>query len=295
MHGQGDEALALFSQMQKAGLKPDAISFIAVLSACSHAGLVDEGREYFNRMSQDYCITPKVEHYSCMADLLGRAGHLGEAVELIDNMPLKPSIQAWGTLLSACRINGNVELAEYLAERIFDIDPENEAYHVLLSNIYAAAGRWDDVTKLRAMMKDSGLKKTPGCSLIQVRNRVYSFLVGDRSHPQSEKIYEMLENLSRQMKEAGYVPDTNVVLHNVEEEVKEDMLSCHSEKLAIAFGLINISPVAPIRIIKNLRVCGDCHSATKFISKIVKREIVVRDANRFHHFKDGLCSCGDYW
>eukprot|EP01018_Ginkgo_biloba_P030797 Gb_33210 [translate_table: standard] len=295
MHGRGEDALALFSQMQQTGMKPDQVTFIGVLSACSHAGLVSEGWQYFDCMNQDYGIIPTVEHYACIVDLLGRAGHLDEAHNFVKKMPLEPSAGVWGALLGACRIHFNIELGEYVAERLFDLVPENSGYYVLLSNIYAAAGRWDDVAKVRSMMKDRGVKKTPGCSLIEVNNKVHAFVVGDRSHPQSEKIYETLENFSGQMKAAGYTPNTNFVLHDVEEEVKENVLGSHSEKLAIAFGFINTNPGTPIRIMKNLRVCGDCHTATKFISKIIRREIIVRDANRFHHFKDGLCSCGDYW
>jgi hypothetical protein len=166
---------------------------------------------------------------------------------------------------------------------------------VLLANIYAAADKWDDAANVRKMMKDKGLQKQPGRSWIEIKNMVYSFVVGDKSHPQMEDIHVTLEILNGEMKAAGYFPDTNFVLHDVEEEQKEHLLGHHSEKLAIAFGLINTSPGTIIRVTKNLRVCGDCHTATKFISKIVEREIVVRDANRFHHFKDGLCSCGDYW
>eukprot|EP01018_Ginkgo_biloba_P034075 Gb_04450 [translate_table: standard] len=295
MHGHGEDALKLFSQMQQSGMKPNRITFVSVLSACSHAGLVDEGWQYFNSMSQDYCITPMVEHYTCMVDLLGRAGHLEEAQEFIKKMPLEPDVGVWGALLSACRIHCNIDLGEHVAKHLLDLDPKNAGYCVLLSNIYAATGRFEDVTKVRNVMKDRGLKKTPGCTWIEVDNRIHEFFVGDRSHPQSEKIYAMLETLAGKMKEAGYVPNTEFVLHDVEEEVKEHMLGTHSEKLAIAFGLINISPGTPIRITKNLRVCGDCHTATKFISKIVEQEIIVRDANRFHHFRDGLCSCGDYW
>eukprot|EP01018_Ginkgo_biloba_P026381 Gb_16448 [translate_table: standard] len=295
MHGHGDDAVALFLQMQQTGMKPNHITFVCVLSACSHAGLVDEGWQYFESMTRDFCITPKVEHYACMVDLLGRAGHLDEAQDFIEKMPLEPNASVWGALLAACRIYCNIELGVRVAEHLFDIEPKNVGCYVLLSNIYAAASRWDDVTKLRTMMKDKGVKKTPGCSLIEVNNKVHVFLVGDRSHPQSEKIYATLEMLAGQMAAAGYVPDTNFVLHDVEEEVKEHMLSSHSEKLAIAFGLINISPGFPIHITKNLRVCGDCHNATKFISKVVGREIILRDANRFHHFKDGSCSCRDYW
>eukprot|EP01018_Ginkgo_biloba_P019271 Gb_14392 [translate_table: standard] len=295
MHGHGEDALALFLQMQQKGIKPDHITFVSVLSACSHAGLVDEGWQYFYCMSRDYSIAPRVEHYACMVDLLGRSGLLDEAYEFITKMPLEPNATVWGALLGACRIHCNIVLGEHVAEHLFELEPENAGFYVLLSNIYGKAGRWDDVAKVRRMMKNRRLKKPPGCSLIEINNRVHAFLVGDTAHPQSEKIYAMLANLDRQIKEVGYVPDTNFVLHDVEEELKEQMLYSHSEKLAIAFGLMNTSPGTAIRITKNLRVCGDCHSATRFISKIVNREIIVRDTNRFHHFKDGLCSCGDYW
>eukprot|EP01018_Ginkgo_biloba_P015181 Gb_08060 [translate_table: standard] len=295
MHGHGEDALSLFHQMQEVGTKPDHITFVSVLSACSHAGLVYEGCQYFDCMSRDYQIPPRVEHYACMVDLLGRAGCLDEAQDLIEKMPLEPNDSVWGALLSACRVYCNLELGEHVAKRLFQLCPENSGYYVLLSNIYAAADRWDDVRMVRALMNDRGLKKTPGCSRIEVKKRVHTFLVGDRSHPQSDEIYAKLESLDEPMKVAGYVPDTNFVLHDVEKEDKEHFLGYHSEKLAIAFGLISICPGTPIRITKNLRVCGDCHSAIKFISKIVGREIIVRDANRFHNFKNGLCSCGDYW
>jgi pentatricopeptide repeat protein len=295
MHGHCEEALHLFSKMLHTGVRPDHITFQSVLSACSHAGLVDEGMRYFDSMVQDYGITPRVEHFACMIDLLGRAGCLSEAQEMIERMPLKPNISVWGALLGACRLHHNIKLAQYVAERLFELDPKNVGYYVLLSNIYAAAGRWNDVVKVRTMMKELGLKKTPGRSSILVNKRVHAFFIGDRSHPQSENVYATLETLAGQMKEAGYIPNTDFVLHDVEEEVKGHMLSNHSEKLAIAFGLINTSPGTAIRITKNLRVCDDCHNATKFISNIVRREIIVRDANRFHYFMNGLCSCRDYW
>jgi len=294
-HGHGEAALAVFSRMLETGLRPNHITFTHVLSACSHAGLIDKGWHYFNLMSRDYCITPRLEHYACIVDLLGRAGHLDEAIDFIKKMPLQPDAIVWGALLAACRIHCNIELGQNVAEHLFELEPENAGWHVLLSNIYAASGRWDDVAKVRTIMKDGQLKKTPGCSVIELDNTVHAFYVGDRSHPQSENIYAMLDTLSELMKEAGYVPYTDFVLHDVEEEVKEYMLSSHSEKLAIAFGILSTNPGIPVQIMKNLRVCGDCHNATKFISKIVQREVVVRDANRFHHFKNGLCSCGDFW
>jgi hypothetical protein len=188
-----------------------------------------------------------------------------------------------------------VELGERAAEKIFTLEPENAGYYALLSNIYAMAGRWDGVAQVRAMLKDKDVKKPVGCSWIEMEHEVHTFLVGDRSHPQSQEIYGLLESLAGQMHKAGYIPAIDCVLHDIREEEKERILCGHSEKLAIAFGLLNTCPGTPIRISKNLRVCEDCHIVTKFISKISEREIIVRDMNRFHHFKDGLCSCGDYW
>ncbi|XP_057848841.1 pentatricopeptide repeat-containing protein At3g12770 [Cryptomeria japonica] len=295
MHGHGIDALALFSEMQKTGLRPNCITFTSVLYACSHSGLVDEGCKYFNSMSQDYFITPGLDHYACMVDLLGRAGKLEQAHDLIKNMPLEPNSDVWGALLSACRIHGNIQLGERVANHLFDMEPENTGNYVLLSNIYATAGKWDGVAEVRAKVQERGLRKTLGCSLIEVGSRIHAFSVADNSHPQSDKIYAMLETLAGQMKEAGFIFSKNFVLHDVEDEMKEQMLCSHSEKLAIAFGLINTRPGKPIVITKNLRVCGDCHRATKFISKIVATEIIVRDTSRFHHFKNGLCSCRDYW
>eukprot|EP01018_Ginkgo_biloba_P021054 Gb_39558 [translate_table: standard] len=294
-HGCSKEALQYFKQMQGAGIKPNHITFVSVLSACSHGGLVTEGYEFFDSMIRDHNLMPRVEHYACMVDLLGRAGHLHEAENFINKMPFEPSALVWRSFLGACRIYGNLELGKIAAECILEMEPQDAATYVLLSNMYAVAGRWDDVAMVRKMMRDKQVKKVPGYSLIEVKNRTHVFVVEDRSHPQTEEIYAMLEKFAWQMKEAGYVPDTNFVLHDVGQQQKEQFLWYHSERLAIAFGLISKPIGTPIRIIKNLRVCGDCHSATKFISRIAGREIVLRDANRFHHFKDGLCSCGDYW
>eukprot|EP01018_Ginkgo_biloba_P003811 Gb_10356 [translate_table: standard] len=296
MHGLGKNSLALFSQMQEAGIKPDHITFTGVLSACCHAGLVDEGRQYFDSMDRDYQITPNLQHYACMVDLLGRAGCLDEAHNVVNKMPFVPDAYVLGSLLGSCRIHCNIDLGEHVAQRLFEVEPENAANYVLLSNMYAAAGRWDDVAKVRKLMKARGVKKIPGCSWTEVKNKVHVFLVGDKSHPKMKQIRMVLDNLMGQIKEAGYKPETNSVLHNMEEEEEKEKSLCgHSEKLAIAFGLISSCPGTPIRIIKNLRVCSDCHTATKFISKTVSREITVRDASRFHHFKDGVCSCQDYW
>lgn len=295
MHGRGRDAVSLFSKMRESGLKPDHIAFVSVLSACSHAGLLKEGQYFFDLMVNEYQMIPRIEHFACMVDLLGRAGHIEEAYNFIKQMPIEPNERVWGALLGACRVYSNMRIGLIAADHLFKLVPQQAAYYVLLSNIYAKAGRWDDVTSVRSIMKSRGIKKSPGCSNVELDSRVHTFLVGDRSHPQSKEIYAELDALVGKMKEAGYVAETDSALHDLEEEDKEFHLAVHSEKLAIAFMLINSSPGVPIRITKNLRVCADCHSAAKLISKITKRVITVRDTNRFHHFENGFCSCGDYW
>ncbi|KAJ8645516.1 hypothetical protein MRB53_007264 [Persea americana] len=293
-HGFGEEAVKLFEEMRRSPIKPNDVTFLCVLSACSHSGLVDEGRRYFVSMKQDYGIEPVMDHYGSMVDLLGRAGRLDEAWDFIRKMPIEPGISVFGAMLGACKIHQNIELGEKAAYRLFELEPDDAGYHVLLANIYKAASMWEDVAKVRTMMEKRGLKKTPGCSFIELKNEVHTFYSGSTSHPQTKMIYAKLEALVDEIKAAGYVPITNSI-HDVEDDVKEKLLNTHSEKLAIAFGLINTSPGTTIQIRKNLRVCGDCHDATKFISLVTDREIIVRDMHRFHHFKGGLCSCNDYW
>ncbi|KAF8014368.1 hypothetical protein BT93_H0262 [Corymbia citriodora subsp. variegata] len=295
LHGHALDAISLFEKMQMEGVKPTYVSFIAVLTACSHAGLVDEAWKYFNCMTQEFKINPGLEHYAAITDLLGRAGRLEEAYDFICSIPSEPPSSLWSPLMTACRVHKNVELAEKVAERILRVDPESIGAYVQMSNIYSAARRWKEAAKWIASMKERGLKKKPACSWIEVRNRVHAFLSGDTSHPHYSKINEALEVLLEQMEKDGYKPNTSEVLHDVEEEQKKQLLQHHSERLAIAFGIISTPPGTEIRIIKNIRVCTDCHEAIKFISKIVGREIIVRDNSRFHHFKDGKCSCGDYW
>lgn len=295
MHGRAREALDVFYDMIGVGVKPSYVTFVSVLAACSHAGLLEEGWHWFNKMTDQFGIEPGVEHYGCMVDLLARAGRLTEAYNLIKGMKVRPDFVVWGSLLGACRTHKNVELAEICARNLFELDPENCGYYVLLSNLYADAGRWDDMERLRISMKNRKLVKTPGFSLVELRGRVHVFLVGDREHPQHKEVYKYLDELSVKLQEAGYVPNMASVLHDVDEEEKEMALRVHSEKLAVAFGIMNSVPGSTIQVIKNLRVCSDCHTVIKLTSKIVNREIVVRDSKRFHHFKDGLCSCGDYW
>eukprot|EP01018_Ginkgo_biloba_P010080 Gb_35396 [translate_table: standard] len=215
-HGHGKEALQHFDQMQRVGVKPNHITFLGVLSACSRVGFLDQGHHYFDSMSQNYGITPRMDHYACMVDLFGRAGCLEEAEDFINRMPFKPDAVVWKTLLAACRTHCNIELGEHAAACVFELKPQDEATYVLLSNIYAMAGRWDEATKMRKLMKGRAVRKEPGCSWIEIRNTVNTFMAGNISHPQSEDIYVKLETLTKQMKEAGYVPNTNFVLHDLE-------------------------------------------------------------------------------
>lgn len=295
MHGRGLEAVALFEEMLGAAVLPDDVAFIGLLSACSHSGLVDKGREYFDSMKNDFGIKPKIEHYGCMVDMLCRTGRVKEAHEFIQKMPIEANPIIWQTLISACCVHGELKLGESITKQLIGNEPMHESNYVLLSHIYAKMLHWEKKTKIREVMDKRGMKKIPGSTMIELDNEIYEFVAGDKSHHQSKEIYEMLDEMGRKMKKAGYVPTTSDVLLDINEEDKEDALNKHSEKLAIAFAILKTPPGTPIRIVKNLRVCNDCHSATKFISKIYNREIVVRDRNRFHHFKDGFCSCRDFW
>lgn len=295
MNGAGEKSLELFSLMKQAGVRPNEVTFVSVLRGCSVVGLVEEGREHFDSMRREYEIEPRLEHYGCLVDLYGRAGRLDEALDVINKMPMKPHAGAWGALLNACRMYKNMEMGELASRKLVELEAKNHGAYVLLSNIYAESKNWDRVTNVRQIMKAKGVKKLPGCSVMEVNGQVHEFFSGDETHPRYNEIEVMLGEISRRLKLAGYAANTNPVMYDIEEEEKEDALCKHSEKVAIAFGLISLKEGVPIRIVKNLRVCWDCHDVTKMISKVFNREIIVRDRNRFHHFKDGECSCKDYW
>ncbi|KAL4039149.1 hypothetical protein IC575_002794 [Cucumis melo] len=295
VNGHGEKALDMFSNMLKASILPDEITYIGVLSACTHTGLVDKGRKYFLRMTSQHGIEPNIAHYGCLVDLLARAGRLKEAYDVIKNMPIKANSIVWGALLAGCRVYREADMAEMVVKHILELEPDNGAVYVLLCNIYAACKRWNELRELRQMMMDKGIKKTPGCSLIEMNGRVHEFVAGDRSHPQTKNIDAKLDKMTQDLKLAGYSPDISEVFLDVAEEDKENSVFRHSEKLAIAFGLINSPPGVTIRITKNLRMCMDCHNMAKLVSKVYNREVIVRDRTRFHHFKHGLCSCKDYW
>ncbi|XP_077227474.1 pentatricopeptide repeat (PPR) superfamily protein [Tasmannia lanceolata] len=293
-HGLGRQVVDLFKLMTEKDVKPDSVTFMAVLSGCSHGGLLKEGLDIFNSMVHGRAVEPDIGHYGCVVDLLGRAGKVDEAFAFIKQMPFDPTAAIWGSLLGACRVHCNVPVGEYVAQQLFEIEPNNAGNYVILSNIYAAAGRWEDVISVRQQMKDKAMKE-PGRSWIKMDRMVHTFHVGDRFHPKRKEIFAKIKELYVKIKEAGYVPDLSCVLHDVDDEQKEKILLSHSEKLAIAFGMIGNPPGLLIRVVKNLRICVDCHNFAKLVSKVCGREISLRDSNRFHHVAGGVCSCGDYW
>ncbi|XP_020592718.1 putative pentatricopeptide repeat-containing protein At3g13770, mitochondrial isoform X2 [Phalaenopsis equestris] len=292
-HGLGREVMSLFKSMRD--VKSDSVTYTAVLSGCSHGGLTDEGLDIFDSMVKDKEIEPEIGHYACVIDLLGRAGRIEKALEFITNMPFEPTIAMWGSLLGACRVHGNVSAGEYVAQRLLSIEPENAGNYVILSNIYADAGRWDDVVNVREMMKDKTVIKEPGKSSINLNKTIHTFHSGDRSHPQKDEVNAKVRELCEKIREIGYIPDLSCVLHDVDDEQKERILLGHSEKLAIAFGLMFSSQHGILRVTKNLRICVDCHNFAKLVSEITTRELLVRDSKRFHHVANGSCSCGDFW
>lgn len=294
-HGEGKKALNLFDEMKKKGIKPDWITFVGVLLACNHSGLVNLGMKYFESMVRDFGVKAKPDHFTCVVDLLGRAGKLVEAVDLINKMPFKPHNAIFGTLLGACRVHKNLEIAEFAAKNLLQLEPTSGAGYVQLANVYAAMNKWDQVAKVRRSMKENKVVKTPGYSWIEIKSVTHEFRSGDRIHPDLELIHMKLYELEKKMKLRGYKPNLESSLHDVADEQKERLLLLHSEKLAIAYGLIKVPSGIPIRVFKNLRVCEDCHEATKYMSVIEGRDIIVRDTTRFHHFREGNCSCCDYW
>ncbi|CAL2248494.1 unnamed protein product [Prunus armeniaca] len=295
-NGLIEEGMKLFDRMIESGVRPDGVTFIALLSGCSHAGLTDEGRRLFNKMKLVYGVSPTVEHYACLVDLLGRAGRIKEALDVVERMPMKPTGSIWGSLLNSCRLQGNVSLAEFAAKELFELEPTNPGNYVMLSNVYANAGMWNDVNRVRELMKHRGIRKDAGCSWLQIRNRIHTFLAGGgfefRNSAEFKKVWNELTDA---MKEVGYILDTSVVLHDVNEETKAMWVCGHSERVAVTFALVHTAAGMPIRITKNIRICADCHSWVKIVSVITGRLIVLRDTNRFHHFKGGACSCKDHW
>ncbi|RAL42162.1 unnamed protein product [Cuscuta campestris] len=296
MHGRGVEAIGLFLKMEEENIVPDHITFLVLLHACSHSALVAEGKIVFETMERKYNLEPWPEHYACLVDLLGRANHLEEAFQVLRTMKPEPTAAVWCALLHACHVHSNKELGVIAAKKLLELEPENPGNYVLVSNVYASGNRWDDAEEVRTTMKGQGMKKEPACSWIEIGNEVHTFVAQDKSHPRCDEIYQKLSFITKKLEtEGGYVAQTKHVFQNVEESEKVWLLNGHSERLAIAWALLVTDSKTQIRIMKNLRVCGDCHNFIKLASKVLERDIIVRDAKRFHHFRNGACSCRDFW
>ncbi|KAK4378430.1 hypothetical protein RND71_000292 [Anisodus tanguticus] len=266
LNGSGDDGLALYDQMRELGMKPNEETFLYVFEACASADAIDEAFMHFESMKTEYGIAPQVEHYLGLMGVLGKCGHLAEAEEYISKLPFEPTAVVWEALMNYARIHGDIDLEDRAEELMVGLDPSK-----------AVANK----------IPTPPPKKQLAINMLEGRNRVAEF--------RNPTLFKDDEKLRAAMKEQAYVPDTRYVLHDIDQEAKEQALLYHSERLAIAYGLISTPARTPLRIIKNLRVCGDCHNAIKIMSRIVGRELIVRDNKRFHHFKDGKCSCGDYW
>ncbi|KGN53288.1 pentatricopeptide repeat-containing protein At5g44230 [Cucumis sativus] len=296
MHGRAHSALQLFHDMLKTEIRPNKVTFIGILSACSHAGLVEQGRQLFAKMEKFFGVAPSPDHYACMVDLLGRAGCLEEALDLVKTMPMEPNGGVWGALLGACRIHGNPDIAQIAANELFKLEPNGIGNYILLSNIYASAGRWEEVSKLRKVIREKGFKKNPGCSWFEGKNgEIHDFFAGDTTHPRSSEIRQALKQLIERLRSHGYKPNLGSAPYDLTDDEKERILMSHSEKLALAYGLLCTEAGDTIKIMKNIRICEDCHNVMCAASEITGREIIVRDNMRFHHFHNGTCSCGNFW
>ncbi|PKA57210.1 Pentatricopeptide repeat-containing protein [Apostasia shenzhenica] len=261
-NGQGDDGLQIFEQMRKVGVQLNSQTFLAVFAACAAADAIEEGFIHFESMPKEYGISPGIEHYLAMIEVLGKSGHLHETLEYIEKLPFEPPVVFWETMKNLARSQGDIDLEDRMEELLISMDPSKV-----------------DPKKIPT----PPAKRRAGINMLNGKNKLGEF----RLPPPPPK--------APPVKEQGYVPDTRYVLHDIDQEAKEQALLYHSERLAIAYGLISTPARTPLRIIKNLRICGDCHNAIKIMSKIVGRELIVRDNKRFHHFKDGKCSCGDYW
>nr|XP_011462405.1 PREDICTED: pentatricopeptide repeat-containing protein At4g33170-like [Fragaria vesca subsp. vesca] len=293
--GDKDSALELFYKMEGRGLVPDEYSFLAILMCLGNAGLVLETDWWLKRMKADYGLEPVLEHYTCLVGAMGRAGQLEDAERAAMTIPIAPDAAVWRTLLTCAAYHKSPDLARSMAKRLLEIDPQDDSAYVIVANVLSSAGKWDEVAEVRMMMKDRRVKKEGGRSWIEVRGEVHVFLAGDRRHQRIDEIYAKVAELMEGIEKLGYVPLPNEMLHGVGEQEKKEALWYHSEKLAVAFGVVSAPPGKPLRIVKNLRICRDCHEAFKYMCWLLEREIIVRDVNRYHIFSNGRCNCGEMW
>ncbi|GFP81542.1 pentatricopeptide repeat-containing protein at3g14330 [Phtheirospermum japonicum] len=291
INGSMNEAITVFERMVEDKFKPDEVTFVSLLSGFSRAGMDNEGRILFSQMSLEFGVNPNSDHYACLVDMLGRAGKIEEALGLVKKMPTKPNGSVWGSLLNSCKIYGHVSLAEAIAKMLFEIEPTNPGNYIILSSIYSNAGMWDKVRFVKELMDKKGIKEKDGFSHVQIRDKIYRFRVceGFEKFRDSDEFRKKCDELTNEMEKNG------VFVRGVNEESKVEWVCGHSERLATVFGLICTGDGLPIRITKNIRVCGECHSWMKHASRLTERKIILRDTNRLHRFERGKCSCDDYW
>ncbi|CAN1267826.1 Pentatricopeptide repeat-containing protein At5g50390, chloroplastic [Linum perenne] len=293
--GEGTEALKLFHRMLEENVRPSHITFLGVLSACCYSDLPDEGWSIFKDMEHDHGIAPRAMHYAIMIELLGREGLVDEAFALLRAAPFKPTENMWAALLTACRVEKNLELGRYAAEKLYGMEPEKLHNYLVVLNIHNSSGNSKEAAGVLHTLRRKGMNILPACSWIEVRRVTHLFHFGEKSHPQSKEVHEKVGELRKQISNYGYVAGEKTVLPDVDDKDQRKSSLQHSEMLAVAFGVMNTPGWVPLQVVQAHRVCSDCHEAIKLIAMMNKREIIVRDGSRFHHFKDGHCSCGDYW
>lgn len=285
-HGLSQNALDLFDDMILAGDRPNKVTFVGILAACSHAGMVDEGLTYFDMMKTEFKINPVMDHYGCIIDMFVRLGRLEEAFDFIKKMEFEPNEFIWSLLVAGCRSHGNLELGFYAAEQLLNLNPKDPEIYNMLLNMYISAERWKDASRLRKAMKDEKLMKLKDWSWISIKDKVYSFKPDDKSCTHHPQIHILLRDLLQKSRN----------LENFENEEMDDKETRvhHSEKFAVVFGLLKTQKPAAIRVVKSTIMCRECHNFVKFVSVLSEREIMVRDSKRLHRFVDGKCSCGDF-
>ncbi|KAH7549832.1 hypothetical protein JRO89_XS13G0088500 [Xanthoceras sorbifolium] len=291
-NGHGKRALDFYYLMREKSIEPNEVTFMGVLSACSHVGMVHEGREFFVSMSKDFGIDPRMEHYGCMVDILGRAGLIEEAYQFIMNMPIQPNAVIWRTLIASCRAHKDVEFGEESLKNLVQLEPMNSGDYILLSNIYASVGRWEDAMRVRNQMREKGIKKTPGCSLIELDGEIYEFFAEDSGSPHSKEVYNAAEKMIKKIKSAGYMPNAADARLDAEEDYKEVSVAHHRTKvLVIKSGFLEQPKGSENRYFRNATCCQSNHSIASFLSHLFNPIFIIKLLKRFNGYKINKCHC----
>ncbi|KAK8918601.1 Pentatricopeptide repeat-containing protein [Platanthera zijinensis] len=296
LHGHPTEALMLFDKMKECRVTPDEITFLAVLTACSHGGFIDEGFRNFGSMMEEFGLIPSANHCLHIVNLFGQSRRLDNAEEFIVRSSFNNEPLLWRSLLHTCQLHGDIERCILVGEKLVELDPSAVSSFTDLYNIYVDAGKVSLAMRTRGKMREKRLHKDVGVCWIEVGSSVHSFVDGDSSYPESSAISAKLESLKLRMKEMGHAGFRYLDMDNQGKfKWKDRLIRSHVERLAVAFGLISLPKNTPVRVMSNLRPCKNCHELLKLFSEVEKREIIVRDPTRFHHFEHGLCTCGDFW